>query len=296
MHEVLVWGIGTSYDRFRRFLNESQVKINALISSYDEHIKSIDGIDVIKPEDIKNFNYEFIIVASSFFEEIVKTARGGGINREKLIDAKVFELNGFDFDRYVSIINKNISIVSDDCWGGVLYHSLGLEFKTPFINFGVDHDGYVELVNNLKYYLSMPLTIDNKIHSNYMIGNLKKMVNFYFNHDVSESEIIKKWNRRVERFNFENYLVKMTLNNDEDIERFKKISVKKVGFYHKKIYLENIIYLEDWYDIKIRYKNGWSFNKLAWSTVEKNSNFGRYYDVFKLLNGESDFMRNITYK
>lgn len=48
MHEVLVWGIGTSYDRFRRFLNESQVKINALISSYDEHIKSIDGIDVIK--------------------------------------------------------------------------------------------------------------------------------------------------------------------------------------------------------------------------------------------------------
>lgn len=142
----------------------------------------------------------------------------------------------------------------------------------------------------------MPLTIDNKIHSNYMIGNLKKMVNFYFNHDVSESEIIKKWNRRVERFNFENYLVKMTLNNDKDIERFKKISVKKVGFYHKKIYLENIIYLEDWYDIKIRYKNGWSFNKLAWSTVEKNSNFGRYYDVFKLLNGESDFMRNITYK
>lgn len=78
MHEVLVWGIGTSYDRFRRFLNESQVKINALISSYDEHIKSIDGIDVIKPEDIKNFNYEFIIVASSFFEEIVKTAKGGG--------------------------------------------------------------------------------------------------------------------------------------------------------------------------------------------------------------------------
>lgn len=296
MHEVLVWGIGTSYDRFRRFLNESQVKINALISSYDEHIKSIDGIDVIKPEDIKNFNYEFIIVASSFFEEIVKTARGGGINREKLIDAKVFELNGFDFDRYVSIINKNISIVSDDCWGGFLYRSLGLKYNTPFIVLPFEHNEYIELVNNLDYYLNLPLIInDNGL--GYIKGNLGKKISFVFNHYISSDEIIQKWSRRVKRFNFENCLVKMTLNDDEDVERFKKINIKnKIGFYYKKTDIENIIYLGDWYNVKIRFCHNWRFYAFTNSTAQTDFNFGRYYDVFKLLNGESDFIRNITYK
>lgn len=80
MYEVLIWGITEAYDKLRKFLDISKIKINALVSSYDECIKSLDGIDVIKPEEIKNFNYDFIIVASfASFDKIVEQGvRGGG--------------------------------------------------------------------------------------------------------------------------------------------------------------------------------------------------------------------------
>lgn len=145
--------------------------------------------------------------------------------------------------------------------------------------------------------MNTPLIINDKNNLSWITGNLSGVVNFHFNHDVSVDKIREKWNRRIKRFNFKNYLVEMTLLNDDDVERFERINTKnKIGFYYKKVNVKNVIFLEDWYDINLRLNNNWYFQALARSTVIGNLNFGRYYDVFKLLNGESDFMRNITYK
>lgn len=297
MHEVLVWGIGASYDRLRNFIDNTQVKINALISSYDEYIKSLDGIDVIKPEEIKNYNYEFIIVASQYFNEIVKIGMGGGekISRDKFIPARVFELNGFDFNRYISVKNKNISIVSDDCWGGVLYHSLGLEFNTPFINFAVGHDSYFNLISNIEYNLKLPLELKESEYG-LIKGYLGSNIEINFNHDFSKNDIMSKWNRRLERFNFQNYFVKMTINNDKEAYKFESLDVKnKIGFYYKDFNLDSIIVIKNWENIKVRYDNLWGFWTLIQNCVKING-FNRYFDILKILNGEKGFTRDIVYR
>lgn len=144
--------------------------------------------------------------------------------------------------------------------------------------------------------MNTPLVLnDNNL--GFITGTLGKIITFNFSHDKSANEIMKKWNKRVKRFNFKDYLVKMVLNDDNDLKLFEKINTtNKIGFYHKKTNVENVICLEEWYNINIRFNNAWYFAGFAHSTVRSNANFGRYYDVFKLLNGESDFIRNITYK
>lgn len=299
MYEVLIWGISKGYDILIKSLNFKQIKVNALISSYDECIKSIDNIDVIKPEDIKNFNYEFIIVASSFFDEIVKVAQErGGITRDKLINAKVFELNGFDFNRYISIRNKNISIISDDCWGGFLYNSLDLKFNTPFINFFINADNYFKIISNINYYLKCNLEVKNIINKFGYFSGFLDDAEIYFMHDNSIKQIRESWNRRISRFNFENYFVKMTLNNDNDAIKFNNLEIdNKIGFYSKYIEqnLKSILYFPEWNNIKIRYKYHWNFYEFTRDMVIYNRNFNRYFDILKLLNNEQDFLRNIKY-
>lgn len=311
MYEVLIWGITEAYDKLRKFLDISKIKINALVSSYDECIKSLDGIDVIKPEEIKNFNYDFIIVASfASFDKIVEQGvREGGINREKFIPSQIFELNDFDIDRYISIKNKSISIVSDNCWGSIVFKSLGLKYNSPFANLFIDHEHYLNLISNLDYYLKLPLKL--VLNEYGFIEGYLENVKLNFVHDLSEYDILSKWNRRLKRFNFQNYLVKMDIHNDKEAYKFEDLKLKtKIGFYYKDLNLDSIIYIENWKDMKLRHKYKWDFSLLMMKCVVRNNInvdaepneinigncFNRYYDIFKLLNGEADFRRNIIYK
>lgn len=309
MHEVLVWGIGKAYDNFLRFVDSSKIKINALISSYDEKITSIDGIDIIKPEQIKDFNYEFIVVASQFFDEIVKIGVGGGVNRDKFIPARVFELNGFDIDRYISVKNKNVSIVSDDCWGSLLYNSLGLKFNSPFILAFIEHNSYLKLINNLKYYLDFSLEVPESSKDNleynykneqkgFYKGYLDNEIEICFSHNNLLQDIKSNWGRRLERFNFDNYIIKMCIYNNKEAYQFEEVKAKnKIGFYWEDKNLKSIFVLNDWKDINTRFKNDFSFDAFVRNTTSYHSDiFNKYFDILKLLNGEKDFKRDIVYK
>ena len=55
------------------------------------------------------------------------------------------------------LTNKNFSLIVDCCMGGVLYHELGLQFKSPFINLSVSTHDYLKLLKNLDYYLKQDI-------------------------------------------------------------------------------------------------------------------------------------------
>lgn len=53
--------------------------------------------------------------------------------------------------------NRDITIISANCVGGVIYHDLGLAFNSPTINLFFSASDYVKFVSNFKHYLQCEL-------------------------------------------------------------------------------------------------------------------------------------------
>lgn len=50
-----------------------------------------------------------------------------------------------------------ISILSVNCIGGVLYHDYGMRFLSPTVNLSFSAEDYIKFMENLDYYLSQSL-------------------------------------------------------------------------------------------------------------------------------------------
>lgn len=112
------------------------------------------------------------------------------------------------------LTNKDFSIIAPNCIGGVLYHRLGLEFKSPTVNlfFGSNKD-YMRFISNLKHYLSLDLKFIER-ERNYPTGMLDD-VKIVFNHYKTEEQAEEKWNQRKQRVNYDNLFIIM----DEPVEK-----------------------------------------------------------------------------
>ena len=53
------------------------------------------------------------------------------------------------------LVNKNMTIISSNCAGGFLYHWLGLEFKSPFINLFLSNEDFLEALENFDSFLDL---------------------------------------------------------------------------------------------------------------------------------------------
>ena len=52
------------------------------------------------------------------------------------------------------INNKEFTLISSNCMGGLIYHNLGLKFNSPTINMQMYTNEYYNFVMNLEEYLS----------------------------------------------------------------------------------------------------------------------------------------------
>ena len=130
--------------------------------------------------------------------------------------------------------NKDFSIISSNCNGGVILHDLGLKFDTPTIDLFFKPSDYLKLVQNLKKYLTAELTEFN-IESPYPVGSILD-IKVYFLHYKSFSVAKEKWDERCKRVHYDNLYFMMTDRDGctyEQIEEYDKLQVKhKVIFTH----------------------------------------------------------------
>lgn len=59
-----------------------------------------------------------------------------------------------DYNNRKRLKNKNFTIISSNCIGGVLYHELGLKFLSPTINMYLRPNEFIKFCQNMRYYLS----------------------------------------------------------------------------------------------------------------------------------------------
>ena len=137
--------------------------------------------------------------------------------------------------------NHDISIISMNCTGGILYHDLGLEFLSPTINLFFRAEDFIKFCENLDYYLSIDYLVE--CHEPSIIGNRKYPVAYlddillFLVHYDSVLEAQEKWIQRKKRVNKDKIVL---INTDREgmteqlKRRFEKLPYKKVMFVNKK--------------------------------------------------------------
>lgn len=107
---------------------------------------------------------------------------------------------------------RDFSIISQNCIGGVLYHDMGLPFLSPTVNLYFTAPDFVRFVLNLEHYLDIEpvMTWDET----YPVGYLDDIA-IHFMHYETCAEARQAWNRRKVRINKEKILILCT-----DMEEF----------------------------------------------------------------------------
>lgn len=160
----------------------------------------------------------------------------------------------------------DFSIISNNCWAGTaVYQPFGLKYNTPTVGLFIMDEDYIQFIGNLKWYLSQsPIFISpeeskyyDKISAGgtksvtYPIAKLGEDVELHFLHYHSEDEALTKWQRRVQRVNFDKLLVKMSLrdsgyNKISMLERFCSLPYKnKICFSSIEYSSSEVVYVPE---------------------------------------------------
>lgn len=125
------------------------------------------------------------------------------------------------------------TIISSNCIGGMIYHDLGLKFKSPTINLYFTCHDFALFINNLKYYLSLtPVEFSCDDFPILKLGDIKLFCQHYKN----SNEAIDAWERRKERIDLNNIYVIAT---DRDCSDYNDLKLIDQAPYRKTIFVSN---------------------------------------------------------
>lgn len=86
MYKVLVFGTGNGAEKLKSRI-KNEINVLAYVDNDKNKIGShIDYKKVISPSEIINYNYDYIIIASDFYEEISMQLINLNINKNKIIE------------------------------------------------------------------------------------------------------------------------------------------------------------------------------------------------------------------
>ena len=145
------------------------------------------------------------------------------INRFQLIISYIVE-HCFEYYMRCRLKNRDFTILCSNCIGGVIYHRLGLQFRSPTVNLWMRQRDFIKFAENLSEYIEEDLIFVESEYD-YPVARLKD-VQIYFNHSPNEEAARRDWERRKERINYDNlFLIMYDRENltEEDFRRFEAV-------------------------------------------------------------------------
>lgn len=189
-------------------------------------------------------------------------------------------------DRYQQILKKrylkknlgklkvsDFSIISSNCWGGILYSDLKIPYKTPFVNMFMHAPCYIKLLQDFLPYMAKELVIVRQSKykeelTDYPVGLLGD-IEIHFIHYNLNDDVVGKWRARLKRVNFEKLLFVLSERDGCSIENLKEFDAlswtNKLSFTAKKHGLKSEIHLPIWFCKKVLPADlmaGFSYGKL----------------------------------
>lgn len=142
--------------------------------------------------------------------------------------------------RRARLLRTDFSIISNNCWAGSVYRRYGLPYLSPTVGLYFFADDFVRFASRLMHYTQMPvefIAAQESLHARQLCakGEMGKIigrvddVEIVFLHYQSKDEAREKWQRRCERINYNNILIKFSQMNgctEDDLQAFDSIPLK----------------------------------------------------------------------
>lgn len=141
--------------------------------------------------------------------------------------------NRIDAANRERLTNRDFTLICSNCAGGILYHNLGLQFRSPFINLYMSNEDFLFALEHWQEFLATELLEDVHAGESYPVGIGYGGVKIHFMHYRSFEDAVVKWNARKNRIDM-NHAAVMLTNFGGDyavLERFEKLPyAHKVAF------------------------------------------------------------------
>ncbi len=291
MLKIIICGTGKKYNEnlntIRLFEMTGEIKVCGVITPEISN-GFIDGYKIIRASELSDMEFDYCLFAQGEANIAEATKY---MPRNKIIPIDVLKVPYFNFARYDKLKKNPVSIISANCWGGICYHYLGLEFTSPTINLWIERNEFNRFANNLEDYLKKELIqtgtgVDHfageRLFPIASVGD----INLFMNHYDSFEEGKEAWEKRIKRINWGNLLF-LSFTDDEDCAKdFCKIKRER-----KYIFVPKEMNIDSECVIKVPWKNKNDGRTIAMYANSFASGNLCGIDVLSLLCGDSEFER-----
>ncbi len=298
-YKVMVYGIGEQYNKNHNILKyyeyTGQFKIVGITAKWTPDSLYLDGYNLIKITELHEIQYDYIIIMSDiYFNEIVNELVSKGIERKRIITYRVLQIPNLDFSKYIEFKSSDVSIISNNCWGGVICRTLGIECLSPFKNLSLEAEDYIKLLRDFKYYMGCELKFleyayNKNSGKNYPVMLLDD-VKVHCNHDTNPEDAIAKWNRRRVKINYNNLLVEMYTEDRQIMEQFLRLE----GYKNRICFVPFETNEKNTYQLSL-----YPGQSMFWETVNSNAGNGANsieYNSLELMLGNCAGRQKISNK
>lgn len=108
--------------------------------------------------------------------------------------------------RRLRLRNRDFSLITNNCIAGIIYHDLGLPFRSPTINLFFENEDFFRFAGHLEHYLSCEMEELHRPGISYPLGLLRRgaeTVTVHFMHYDSYRQAAAKWKERAARVKLE---------------------------------------------------------------------------------------------
>ena len=186
--------------------------------------------------------------------------------------------------RKIGLKNRKFSIISNNCWGGIISQYFGLPYKSPFVGLFIPMPCYIKLLSAFDEAMSAELSFIEAEQSEYYhkksdlagkkypIGVLPGGIEIHFLHYKTEKDAREKWQKRKIRIDKSNMLVKMAeidFCTKELIEAFDKLPFKNKICYTANYYpdIKSAVLLPQKYTKNGEVLTEWKYNTSSLKSV-----------------------------
>lgn len=134
------------------------------------------------------------------------------------------------------LTNSTPTIIASNCTGGFLYHWLGLEFKSPFINLYMTPEDFLTAMENFKEFINTPIREFENNDYDYPVGIGAYGTKIHFMHYPSFDNAVTTWNKRCKRINMHNICIIMSNFSGEKIDQLERF--ENLPFENKVVFTD----------------------------------------------------------
>ena len=226
MLKVLTWVVSNDMSCFNKTLD--------ILDRQHDGLKSVGVKMGEEIAEVGGRDYDVLLVVGARrigMNGITKAAQRLNLPEEKLLGDWIVCISGFTLEKYRELQSSCLSIFSRNCFGGLISHTLGLPFRSPFVNMFLDEKKFLRLIQNLKALMEKNLLLketkwNEDLNFQYPVVTLGDVV-IHMNHYKDFDEAAAKWNERKQRINWDNLFVTMYTEDEKILRAFDELPYEK---------------------------------------------------------------------